>query len=122
MKLEKIDLNGKTIELRTSGTLPYIYRQLWHRDIFVDYDHLTSTAEKIRDESGKLISLKIDQAEYIETLERMTYAMAKHANPSLPAIEIWLEQFSAGEHYELFQPVMKLWEEETYTQSQPKNA
>ena len=115
--MEKIlSIDGKDIKLKTSGGLPRRYREMFHRDVFLDFGKLTKGLKK----SGKIDADDLP-VETMEIVENLAYCMAKFADPDIPDdIYEWLDQFSSASLYLAANDIILLWNEEQKTQSKPK--
>ncbi len=115
-----VKIDGKEVKLKTSGALPRIYRRLLRREIFEDVAKLSLTSVALADPERPDPS-KEDQLEANEIIEDLTFAMAKHADPSLPeTVEEWLAGFedeAALNDPEVTGTVIALWLHETETTS-----
>ncbi len=94
-----ITIDGRDIPFScTAGTLRR-YRQMFHRDVLRDMKKITAAARESAD-------LPDDAA---DTIENLAYIMAKQADPDLPDMETWLDQFEPLSIYNSFPDLMDLW-------------
>ena len=111
-----ITIDGKEVKLKTSGGLPRRYREMFHRDVFIDFGQITKGISKKK--KPEMDDLPVDTMEVVENL---AYCMAKLADPSIPDdIEEWLDQFSTASLYFAANDIIMLWNEEQKTRSTPK--
>jgi len=109
-------IDGKEIKLKTSGGLPRKYREMFHRDVFLDFGQITKGLSKKKKPEAN--DLPVDTMEVVENL---AFCMAKYADPSIPDdIDEWLDQFSTTSLYLAANDIIMLWNEEQRTQSKPK--
>lgn len=104
-----INIGGTDTKFRVSALTPYIYREAFNSDMFIDMDKLTA-------------SIKNDAPDF-STLEKLAYAMAKQADASIPDFFTWLDGFeSVAAIYEAAKPLMELWASNQKTTSTAKKA
>ena len=99
-----IEVDGKMIPFRASATVPRLYRETFHRDIFKDLSRLKESVDQSDEEESGL------EIEDLELFENVAYIMAKHADPSQPDTpEEWLEQFNVFSIYSVLPQLLELW-------------
>ena len=104
MLKREIEICGKTIPVRSSATVPRLYRAKFKRDIFKDLSKLEKSY-KGKTEDGD--EFQIDD---LEIFENVAYIMAYHADNSIPAsIDDWLDQFDMFSIYEVLPQILELW-------------
>lgn len=104
MLKREIEICGKKIPLRSSATVPRLYRAKFKRDIFKDLSKLEKSY-KGKTEDGD--EFQIDD---LEIFENVAYIMAYHADNSIPAsIDDWLDQFDMFSIYEVLPQILELW-------------
>lgn len=99
MAMEKVlNIDGYEINFRASGATPRIYRKMFRKDIFAGIQKLTKGAASgdVSDES-------------LECLECIAYVMAYQADPDIPDIDTWLDQFSMFAIYKHLPEIIDLW-------------
>lgn len=88
--MEKVlSVGEKQIKFKSTAGTMMRYRNYFHRDFIKDLVHLK---EKLKDkkENGAEFEL-VD----LEIFERISWCMAKTANPDIPDIEHWLDEFES---------------------------
>ena len=99
-----ITIDGKEVTFRASAAIPRLYRVKFHRDIYKDLDAL-QTAMGGSDENASTLDTFS-----LELFENISYVMAKHADPTVPATpEEWLEQFNTFSIYQVLPEIIQLW-------------
>lgn len=114
--MEKIvKIGEQDVKFRSSAALPHIYRRKFHRDIFVDMDHLRKNA--IKTPTGET---QMD-IESLEMFENLAWCLAKHADPEVPDdVEEWLEQFETFDIYNILPDLFGMWVNENVSTSKLK--
>ena len=79
-----IIIDGKEVRLRATAALPIRYKAQFGRDLFADI-YKMEPAIKEEDYS------KLDTLVFYD----LVWLMAKSANPNIPDLEEWLDQFDA---------------------------
>ena len=111
-----ITIDEKEVKLKTSGGLPRRYREMFQRDVFLDFGLLTKGLKK-----NKSVDASDLPVETMEIVENLAFCMAKFADPDIPDdIYEWLDQFSSASIYLVANEIIMLWNEEQKTTSQPK--
>ena len=112
-----IDIDGKQVPMRSSATVPRLYRAKFKRDIFQDLSKLEKSFGKKTEEGTDLA------IEDLEIFENVAYIMAWHADPTIPGtIEEWLDQFDMFSIYEVLPQILELWGDNIQTDIQAKRA
>ena len=113
-----IMIDGREVRLRASAAIPRLYRIKFRRDILQDMQTINKAVDKsIRDnqqvnqedskECGQMSSIPL---EALELFENVSYLMAKHADPTVPAtVEEWLDGFETFSIYTVFPAIEELW-------------
>lgn len=109
-----IVIDGQAVEFKASAAIPRLYRVKFRRDILQDLDKLRN-AYIDNQTAGKEFAA-ID----LEVFENVTWIMAKHANPDVPDIDEWFEQFNMFSIYEILPQVLELWAINEQTQIESK--
>lgn len=118
-----ITIDGRNIPFScTAGTLRR-YRQMFHRDILRDMKKITAAALESADlpkdaadlesadlseDAAELVSVDLPE-DAAETIENLAYIMAKQADPDIPDMDTWLDQFEPLSIYNSFPDLMDLW-------------
>lgn len=109
--IKSVTINNKTIKMKASAATPRLYRELFKRDIFIDYEKLISKEEDI---------------EHMTVFENMAYTMAKQADSTIPdSIEDWLDGFDdIYSICEILPTIIELWNGnlETHSEAQKKTS
>lgn len=110
-----IMIDGREVRLRASAAIPRLYRIKFRRDILQDMQTIKKAVDKsVREnaqedaqEGGQLSSIPL---EALELFENVSYLMAKHADPTVPAtVEEWLDGFETFSIYTVFPAIEELW-------------
>lgn len=94
-----VKIDGRDVRFKATAAVPLLYRRKFNRDL-------------IRDLSAAAKAKKEDEREAImETVERMAYIMACHADPSAvpDSLEAWEETISPMAIYAISPVIMALW-------------
>lgn len=109
-----IDINGRTLKLKTNGGILRRYRAWIGRDIVTDMDFIINA----------LSGLKPNEAIPIEVLTRfedVAYSMARYADDSVPeTADEWLETFETFDIYLVLPQIVEMWNADNKTLSAPK--
>ena len=70
-----VNIDGKDVTFRASAAIPRIYRNKFHRDIYMDLHDLQKSIDENDPENSALDSFSL------ELFEDISYIMAKHADP-----------------------------------------
>ena len=110
MLRKTVKIDGKDVVFQSSAAIPRLYRAKFKQDIFRD---MTKLEKSYRDRSSGSSELQIDD---LEIFENVTYIMALHADPTIPAtIEAWLDQFQMFSIYEVLPQILELWGSNLFT-------
>ena len=111
-----IKIGDKEVRLKTSGGLPRRYREMFDRDVFLDFGQITKGLKR-----GDGLSADNLPPETMEIIENLAFCMAKFADPSIPDdIYEWLDEFPSTAVYLAAGEVIKLWNDEQKVHSKPK--
>lgn len=114
--MEKILKFGEDheVKMKSSGAIPYMYRRLFNKDLFLGMDDLYR-----RMGGKKSAELNPDD---LEMIERLAYCFAKHADPAgVPDdIETWLGTFEIMDIYDKFPEIIEMWEQDNVSTSKLK--
>lgn len=111
MKEKKILIGGKEIPLKTSAYTPLLYANLFNANIFAEMQDIITAAAN----NGSV------PFEKVITLYRLAYCMAKHADPKLPPMDEWMDQFDVYDIPEIAGELIELWAADASSQSTPKD-
>ena len=117
MALKKtVNIDGKDVTFRASATIPRIYRNKFHRDIYKDLHDLQKSIDENDPENSALDSFSL------ELFEDISYIMAKHADPQgVPDTpDEWLDQFGTFSIYQVLPEIIELWGLNVQTQVESK--
>ena len=110
-----ITISGQEVALRSSATVPRLYRAKFKRDIFRDLTKLEQSYSKRTEDGDEL------QIEDLEIFENVAYIMAFHADPSIPkTIDEWLDQFDMFSIYQVLPQILELWGDNLVTEVEAK--
>lgn len=109
-----IKVGNQDVQFKVSGDIGRLYRLFFKRDFLADVAKLKKS---MVDENDELIPEKID----IETFENIAWSMAKHADPHIPDIDEWLEQFEYGDIINSFKEIFILLGESMQSVVESKN-
>lgn len=109
---EIVKIGEREIGMKVNGNTPRLYREIFGRDLMVDFSSLIKHVDK---KSGALIG-DFD----FSTVENLAFTMAKQYDPSLVSISEWLEQFGIDDLYLSMAQIVGLWEKSKRTTSEPK--
>ena len=113
MTSKTLKIGDRDVEFRSSAATPRMYRLIFKRDLFVDLKKLAEAAQaNASDDEDFAI-------EDMEMFENVAYVMAKSANPDIPKIDEWLEQFEMFSIYEILPDLLSLWGENMFTLNSP---
>ena len=103
-------VGNKELKLKTSAALMRLYRANFGRDLMKDVLSLKGVDQET-----------IFEDDNMETLENITYTMARHADPDIADnIVEWLADFDTFGLLGVLPEVLNLWEEEIKTSSDAK--
>lgn len=84
-----INIDGIDVEMKCTGATPSFYRELFKKDLFIEFAKLSKFYKT--NESGDMIlnDINID----LSVLEDLAYTMAYQANRDIGTKLEWLDQF-----------------------------
>ena len=89
--MEKIiNVSGREVRLKSSAALPLRYKAQFGKDLFADMAKLQSVAD------GDITEIDT------EVFYNVVWALAKCADPGIPPILDWLEEFEEFPVFEIF--------------------
>ena len=109
MNEKTVKIGEKEVKLRTSAYTPILYSELFGENVFAEMGEIITVA-------GQTGSIPVEKT-FI--LYKVAYCMAKHADPDLPEMKDWLEQFDVYDIPEIVGDMIELWTAENKTQSDP---
>lgn len=121
-----VTISGQNVKFKASAAVPRLYRTLFHRDVFKDMTKLEKSMKRVqpkKDKNGKEIPQKQPEFEVedLEIFENLAYAMAYHADHSIPKnIDDWLDQFDMFSIYQILPELLSLWGENMVTEVESK--
>lgn len=94
-----VKIDGKDVRFKATAAVPLLYRRKFRRDLIRDVQEVVANEPDSVGDQG------------IETIARMAYIMAYHADPaSVPdSLEEWLEITSPMALFSVIPVVMALW-------------
>ncbi len=99
-----IKVSGREVAFKATANTPKIYRQLFGRDILVDIQTLQNAMDAYRNNDQPLTM------DTLEIFERVTYVMAKQADPNVPDdMDVWLDDFDMFSIWEILPQIVALW-------------
>jgi len=104
-----IRIGNKEMEMATSAYTPILYSELFGANIFSEMNEIIRIA-------GETGTVPYDK---VTTLYRLAYCMAKHADPDIPEMREWLDQFDVYDIPEIAGKMVDLWAAENEQQSTP---
>ena len=104
-----VKIGDKEVKMKASADTPRLYRHTFGRDIFQDMNKLNLNMKKGSLDTGNT-----------EVLENIAYIMAKQADPDIPEISDWLEQFNIFDIFIAGKDIFLLWAKNNKTSSAPK--
>ena len=111
-----VKIGGADVRVRSSASVPRLYRIKFGRDIFKDLAKLEQSFREKGNENASMMEI-----EDLEIFENVAYIMAWHADPTIPGtIDEWLEQFEMFSIYEILPEILELWGTNLITDVQSK--
>ena len=107
-----VTIAGTPVELKATASTIRKYRNWFGRDLIQDFKMIQAEFNKGGEVTGEII----------ETVENLTYVMARQADPSITAnIDDWLDQFESFPIEEFAADVVTLWAKSIQTTVDQKN-
>lgn len=101
-----VTISGIEVKFKASAAVPRMYRNMYNRDIFFDFDKLQRAFYENR-ENQAASKMPVD---VLTIFEDIAYTMARHADSGIPAsVDDWLEQFDMFSIYEIMPVILDLW-------------
>lgn len=107
-----VTISGQNVKFKASAAVPRLYRTLFHRDVFKDMTKLEKSMKRVTPKKGKENPDQPPEFEVedLEIFENLAYAMAYHADHSIPKnIDDWLDQFDMFSIYQILPELLSLW-------------
>lgn len=107
-----VTISGQNVKFKASAAVPRLYRTLFHRDVFKDMTKLEKSMKRVTPKKGKDNPDQPPEFEVedLEIFENLAYAMAYHADKSIPKnIDDWLDQFDMFSIYQILPEILSLW-------------
>lgn len=107
-----VTISGQNVKFKASAAVPRPYRTLFHRDVFKDMTKLEKSMKRVTPKKGKENPDQPPEFEVedLEIFENLAYAMASHADHSIPKnIDDWLDQFDMFSIYQILPEILSLW-------------
>lgn len=77
-------IGDKEVKMKSTGSLIWIYRTNFKSDLLKDLISMQKELDKGKDDISNI---------NMELFEKVAWSMAKSADPTIPEIEKWLDQF-----------------------------
>lgn len=102
-----ITIDGKKVNLRSSGALPLRYKKQFHRDYFADLFRLSimQKLEKVSD--GTATKDDFNGIDF-DFFYNVIWCMAKLADDSIPDDETWLDSFSVFPIFDIIPDILDM--------------
>lgn len=110
MKEKTVKISGIDVPLKASAYTPILYQELFGDNIFTEMQDIILSSGN---GTGTIPFGKV------LTLYRMAYCMAKHADPGIPPMSEWLDQFDVYDIPEIAGDLIDLWAAENESHSTP---
>ena len=104
-----IKIGDKNVTMKATAGTPRRYRMMFRRDLMSDMAHLSKRMKK--QEFG---------VPDLEIFENVAYLMAKQAEPQIPDIDEWFDEFEIFDIYQVLPQILSLWGMEMETQIESK--
>lgn len=124
-----IQIDGRDVKFRASAAVPRLYRIKFRRDIMQDMARLQRAFVRVMNEKpadmedDTYIQQKGFEILDLEIFENVAFAMAQHADPTIPnEVGEWLDQFEMFSIYQVLPEILALWvrNEESLVESKKK--
>lgn len=109
MKEKTVKIGEHEVPLKTSAYTPILYANLFNKNIFAEMQDIITIAG----EKGTV------PFEKVTILYQLAYCMAKQADPELPTIDKWLDQFDVYDIPSIAGELISLWAADSHGQSTP---
>lgn len=121
-----VELDGKTVKLRSSALLPKLYRHDFGRDMVKDMRQLTKAYQKVKNLPKDATEEEREDAQYsvldLDIFANVSWLMLKYAGEKVGSSpDEWLESLNgAFSIYEILPAVLELWAKNNKTTSVPR--
>lgn len=121
-----IKVDDQDVKFRATARTPRLYRALIGRDMIRDMNQLRIAYNKAVSVSEDASEEEIQDAQMsavdLEIFENVAYIMARHADPDMfeKSPDEWLDKFDMFSVYKILPELLRLWQLNTATTSQPK--
>lgn len=117
-----LNIDGREVGFRTSALTPYIYRNLFGRDLITDLNKLEKAYKKairLPEDASEEERLDAQLSEMdLQIFARVAYVMAKQHDKSLTySIEEWLDGFETFSIYAIAGELLEMWKLDQQTTS-----
>lgn len=114
MIIKQIEIDGKMVSFGASARTPRLYRQLFQRDVIKDMASLYSSYQNVLKSRNVQNLNELDPEAQLsivdlQVFENLAYAMAKQADPTIPGVDEWLDEFNTFDIYEILPKLIELW-------------
>lgn len=110
--MEKVvKIGNAEILLKATGNTPKRYREMFNKDLIVEYQRLLKNI----DDDGNFN----DKAD-LGVIDRLAYTMAKQADDTIGDFEEWLDQFGPLDIFNALTDIFSVWQRSSETLSESK--
>lgn len=125
MIVKQVEIDGRPVLFGASARTPRLYRQLFNRDVIKDMASLHSAYQKVLKGRAEASFDALDAETQLSIVdltifENLAYVMAKQADPTIPAVDEWLDEFDVFDVYQVLPELMELWNRNNKGMSIPK--
>lgn len=118
MVKKEIEIDGRKVPFKASAMTPILYRRINGRDMFKDMSRLADELPtEGQGEEGKKQDISVED---LSIFENIAYCMAKHADPDIPPLEEWFDQFNVFSIYLVLPELIDLWRVNQMTEAEAK--
>lgn len=118
MVKKEIEIDGRMVPFKASAMTPILYRRINGRDMFKDMSRLADELPtEGQGEEGKKQDISVED---LSIFENIAYCMAKHADPGIPPLEEWFDQFDVFSIYLVLPELIDLWRVNQMTEAEAK--
>ena len=106
-----IKIGDIDVTLKATGNTPKRYREMFNKDLLVEYQKLIRNIDSNGDFS--------DNAD-LGVIDRLAYTMAKQYDNTIGDLEEWLDQFGVMDIYNSLAQILSVWQTSSETLSESK--
>ncbi len=111
---KQITIGDQVVSFGTSARTPRLYEQLFGKDVMDEMTSFYSNYQKaLKDNGAENISdLAVDTQVKLmnkRVFENLAYTMAMQADPDIPSIDDWLDEFDQEDFTKALPEIMGLW-------------